>query len=67
MVSNMIQFLIDNPEEVMQWLIAFGVLHFLELSLIIGLHALHDSNAGKINRLRKELLALRQRDGYTER
>lgn len=65
MINNMVQALINNPEEAMQWLIAFGILHCFELVVIIGLHALHDSNARKIGRLRKELLALRQRGGYS--
>lgn len=52
MLDNIVQVLINNPEEAMRWLIAFGILHFFELLTIIGLHALHDSNARKIDRLR---------------
>jgi len=64
MIDSMIQMLMNNPEEAMSWLIAFGVLHIFELTVIMWLRASHASNTRKIHRLRKELLALRQRGGY---
>lgn len=64
MLDNIIQTLINNPERAMEWLVAFGIFHCFEWILIIGLRASRDSDTRKIDQLREELLALRQRGGY---
>ena len=61
MIDNIIQALLDNPREAAQYIIAFSLLHFFEGVFIIILHALHDSNARKIDRLRKEITILQER------